>query len=188
MNILLIDNYDSFTYNLAATLQRVTGHAPVVKRNNELSLSAIAGFDKIVLSPGPGVPSEAGMMPEVIKRFAPHKSILGVCLGHQAIGEVFGGALENLTQMYHGVATTVNTLREDLLFAGLPDTFTAGRYHSWVIRKETLPDVLEVTAEDDKGHIMAIRHKQYNTRGIQFHPESIMTPVGQTIISNWINS
>jgi len=188
MNIVLIDNYDSFTYNLALLVTHITGRRPVVLKNDCFSPDELAGFDKILLSPGPGMPADAGLLNTVIQYYAASKSILGVCLGHQAIGEVFGATLNNLEQVYHGISTEIIQVQRDCLFSGVPDRFMAGRYHSWVVNKAGLPDTMVVTAEDECGQIMALRHSTFDVRGIQFHPESIMTPYGQTIIANWINN
>jgi anthranilate synthase component 2 len=188
MKILLIDNYDSFTYNLSLLVKRHTGVLPDVRRNDDITLEEVAIYDKIILSPGPGLPSSAGILMELIKQYAPSKSILGVCLGHQAIAEAFGATLHNLSQVYHGIATPVQQQIPDLLFAGLENTFEVGRYHSWVADRERFPESLLVTAEDEQGYIMAFRHKEYNVRGIQFHPESILTPQGKQIMANWLDN
>ncbi|MBP5172063.1 MAG: aminodeoxychorismate/anthranilate synthase component II [Bacteroidales bacterium] len=185
MNIVIIDNYDSFTYNLAHLVRRL-GAATTVLRNDQFRLEALDPFDKIILSPGPGIPSEAGLLTEVIKSYAGCRPILGVCLGHQAIGEVFGGRLFNLPEVYHGVATEGTQFGNDPIFAGLPPRITMGRYHSWVVDKEGFPDCLEITAESDEGQIMALRHRKLPVHGIQFHPESVLTPDGQTILENWL--
>lgn len=185
----MIDNYDSFTYNLVHYIGQLTGVQPDVVRNDEIALEAVAAWDKIVLSPGPGIPSEAGICLDLIRRYAPEKSILGVCLGHQAIGEVFGGQLHNLSSVFHGLATPVSvTDQEEILFKGLPHTFQAGRYHSWVVRAEGLPDCLQVTCLDEQGMVMGLRHKTYDVRGLQFHPESVLTEHGMSIISNWLTA
>lgn len=186
MKILVIDNYDSFTYNLVHYLEDL-GCEVAVKRNDQLTLDEVEAFNKIVLSPGPGIPEEAGLLKTIIKTYAPTKSILGVCLGQQAIAEVYGGRLINLETVYHGVATRVTTCVDDEpLFNSLDKTFEAGRYHSWVVASN-LPDVLEATAFDDNGQIMALRHKTYDLKGVQFHPESVLTPQGKKILKNWIN-
>ncbi len=186
MNVLVLDNYDSFTFNLVQYIQEILGSRVDVFRNDAIGLDAVQAYDAIVLSPGPGLPSQAGIMPELIRRYAPEKPILGVCLGHQAIGEAFGGSLENLAQVYHGVETPVAvTDVEEPLFFGIPGEFQAGRYHSWVVRQEGLPDVLKVTAVDARGAIMAMRHSLYNVRGVQFHPESIMTLHGRQMLENF---
>jgi anthranilate synthase component 2 len=186
--ILVIDNYDSFTYNLVHYITRLTGHKPDVFRNDEISLAEVNAYDKILLSPGPGIPVEAGICLDLIKRYAAEKSILGICLGHQAIGEAFGGTLTNLTEVFHGLATPVNiTESSDPLFNGLPSTISAGRYHSWVVTKTTLPECLRITCEDEEGTIMGVSHKLYDVRGLQFHPESVLTEHGYDIMRNWIN-
>lgn len=186
MNIVIIDNYDSFTYNLSHQLKALGAQVDVV-RNDAFQMSRLKPYDKIVLSPGPGIPEEAGLLNDVIRRYAGRKPILGVCLGHQAIAEVFGGRLENLRTVYHGVQTPTHIINHDYLFEHLPETFEAGRYHSWVVSRSGLPDSLEVTAISDDGHIMALRHRTYDVRGIQFHPESILTPEGARILQNWLN-
>ena len=187
MKILVLDNYDSFTYNLVQYLQEISAHELDVFRNDQISLEEVEGYDIIVLSPGPGVPADAGIMPELIRRYAPTKSILGVCLGQQAIGEAFGGQLHNLSRVFHGIATTIRkTENADALFEGLPEEFTVGRYHSWVVRHEAFPEALEITAVDDEGRIMALRHKKYHVKGVQFHPESIMTEYGKTMLANFL--
>lgn len=186
MNIVIIDNYDSFTYNLSHQLKSLGAQVDVV-RNDAFQMSRLEPYDKIVLSPGPGIPEEAGLLNDVIRRYAGRKPILGVCLGHQAIAEVFGGRLENLRTVYHGVQTPTHIINHDYLFEHLPETFEAGRYHSWVVSRSGLPDSLEVTAISDDGHIMALRHRTYDVRGIQFHPESILTPKGARILQNWLN-
>lgn len=186
MKVLVLDNYDSFTFNLVQYIERILKQKLDVFRNDQITLDEIDSYDAIILSPGPGVPSEAGIMPELIKRYAPTKSILGVCLGHQAIGEAFGGVLENLTQVYHGIETPVEVVDEDeVLFKDIPKVFQAGRYHSWVVRKEELPEAFVVTAVDEQGIVMAMRHKEYNVRGVQFHPESIMTEHGMRMLENF---
>lgn len=186
MNIVIIDNYDSFTYNLSHQLKALGAQVDVV-RNDAFQMSRLEPYDKIVLSPGPGIPEEAGLLNDVIRRYAGRKPILGVCLGHQAIAEVFGGRLENLRTVYHGVQTPTHIINHDYLFEHLPETFETGRYHSWVVSRSGLPDSLEVTAISDDGHIMALRHRTYDVRGIQFHPESILTPEGARILQNWLN-
>ncbi len=187
MKILVLDNYDSFTYNLVAYVEHLTGVEPEVRRNDRISLSEVAAFDKILLSPGPGLPSESGILCDVIRSFSGTKSILGVCLGLQAITEVFGGSLENLPEVFHGVATPVHVLEpENLLFAGLPKTFTAGRYHSWVASKKDFPDCLRLTAVDDEERVMALSHNTLDVHGVQFHPESVMTEHGMAILKNWL--
>lgn len=185
--ILLLDNYDSFTYNLLHILREL-GADTEVFRNDRITVDEAGRFDKILLSPGPGIPSEAGILLPLIKRYAAEKSILGVCLGEQAIAEVFGAKLENLSRVFHGVESQIAITADDPLFEGLGDEITAGRYHSWVVSKEGFPsDVLEITAEDkEERMIMGIRHRQYDVRGIQFHPESLMTASGSRIIENWL--
>lgn len=185
MKVVIIDNYDSFTYNLSHLVKRL-GANVTVYRNDQFSISQLKVFDKIILSPGPGIPSEAGLLLDVIKSYAGQKPILGVCLGHQAIGEVFGATLTNLSDVYHGVATEGTQFGTDSIFNGLPRRIVMGRYHSWVVSRDGFPDCLEITAESDDGQIMALRHRNYNIHGIQFHPESVLTPDGETIIKNWL--
>ena len=187
MTILVLDNYDSFTYNLVYMIREL-GHNVDVYRNDQITLEAVNKFDKIMLSPGPGIPTEAGIMREVIATYAPTKSILGVCLGHQGIGEAFGATLMNMPTVYHGVADQAYvTEPTDKLFRGLPGKLEVGRYHSWTIVPESLPDELTITAVDSEGRVMAIAHKQYDVYGVQFHPESILTQLGKNIITNWLN-
>ena len=187
MKIVIIDNYDSFTYNLVHAIKKISGLPVDVIRNDELELSDLEKYDKIVLSPGPGLPEEAGLLMDIIREFAGRKSIFGVCLGHQAIGEVFGAKLTNMNQVLHGIATPVLQVSADpVLFEGLPDQFDAGRYHSWIVDRDGLPDCLEVTALDGNGQIMSMKHKQLDVRGVQFHPESVLTPLGEKIIENWL--
>jgi len=189
MKILLLDNYDSFTYNLAHYLRELTGEDIPVMRNNRISLEEVGAYDAIVLSPGPGLPADAGIMPELIRTYAPSKKILGVCLGMQAIGEVFGGQLLNLPSVFHGVATTATILKPDeVLFKGLPASIEVGRYHSWVVDETSIPPELEITAVDATGRVMALRHRSLDVRGVQFHPESVLTPHGKTMIKNWLES
>ena len=191
MKILVFDNYDSFTYNLVHLVEKITHEKVEVYRNDQLPLEQVKAYDKIILSPGPGIPEEAGMLLPLIKEYAASKSILGVCLGHQAIGEAFGGKLVNLSTVYHGVATEIEVggrkseVRSEL-FSGLPDRFEVGRYHSWIVSDENFPDELEVTARDDNNYIMALQHKQYDVQGVQFHPESVLTPDGEKILKNWL--
>ncbi len=187
MKILVIDNYDSFTYNLVHYLEKVTDATVEVYRNDKISLEEIDRFDKILLSPGPGIPSEAGILLDVIKKYAPTKSILGVCLGQQAIAEAFGGSISNLKEVFHGVATPVNIIAKDPLFKDIPERLNVGRYHSWAVNKEDLPKDLEITVVDESGSIMGIRHKTYDLRGVQFHPESVLTEHGLQMIENWVN-
>ena len=186
MKIVIIDNYDSFTYNLSH-LVKALGAEVTVFRNDQFEMPWLEAFDKIILSPGPGIPSETGLLLDVIRSYAGRKPILGVCLGHQAIGEVFGGTLRNLSDVYHGVATPVDVTTDDYLFEGLPKTFEVGRYHSWVVDTEGLPDCLEVTSVSQEGFIMSLRHREFDIRGIQYHPESVLTPAGETIVKNWLN-
>jgi anthranilate synthase component 2 len=187
--ILIIDNYDSFTYNLVHYIDRLTGKRPDVFRNDEISLSEVDSYDKIVLSPGPGIPEEAGICVELIRRYAKKKSIFGVCLGHQAIGEAFGARLLNLERVFHGVETPVIiTDPSDYIFNRIPLTFNAGRYHSWVVEKASLPACLMITCVDDNGLIMGVRHNEFDIHGVQFHPESVMTETGIDIIRNWIEN
>jgi len=189
MNILIIDNYDSFTYNLVHLVEDITGKLPDVYRNDEISLTEMESYDAIILSPGPGIPDEAGILKEAIKHFAGVKPIFGVCLGLQAITEVFGGELENLNDVFHGVATEMKVIKEDtLLFNGLPKTFEAARYHSWIASNNNFPNELEVTAIDDDGSVMALRHKKHPIMAVQFHPESILTPDGKKMVANFIKS
>lgn len=190
MKILVLDNYDSFTYNLVQYIRELgPAYEVEVHRNDAIELDAVAAYDAVVLSPGPGLPADAGIMPELIRRYAPGKPILGVCLGQQAIGEAFGGSLENLSQVFHGVDTPIRvTDAEEPLFRGLPPVFRAGRYHSWVVKREGFPAELEITAVDDDGAIMALRHKRYNVRGVQFHPESIMTEHGRQMLANFFQN
>ena len=185
MKIAIIDNYDSFTYNLSHLVKEL-GAKVTVLRNDQFRLDELDAYSKIILSPGPGIPSEAGLLLDVIRTYAGHKPILGVCLGHQAIGEAFGARLENLTDVFHGVATPCHIVSDDPLFGGINRHITIGRYHSWVVAKDSLPDCLEITAESDEGQIMALRHRELNVRGIQFHPESVLTPDGKKMIQNWL--
>ena len=186
MKIVIIDNYDSFTYNLSHLLKELKAEVTVV-RNDQFELADLEKFDKIVLSPGPGIPSEAGLLLKTIETYHKTKPILGVCLGHQAIGEFFGGKLTNLSDVYHGVQTPAQITTDDYIFNGLPKEIQVGRYHSWVVDNVGLPSCLEVTAVSPEGNIMALRHKTLDIRGIQFHPESVLTPDGKTIINNFIN-
>ena len=185
MKIVIIDNYDSFTYNLSHLVKELGAEVTVV-RNDQFRLEELEQYSKIILSPGPGIPSEAGLLLDVIRTYAGKKPILGVCLGHQAIGEVFGAKLENLSDVFHGVATPCHIVADDPIFSGIPRDITIGRYHSWVVSREDLPDCLEVTAESDEGQIMALRHRELNVRGIQFHPESVLTPDGKKMLQNWM--
>ena len=206
MKILVFDNYDSFTYNLVHLVEKILHERVDVYRNDQIPLEKVKEYDKIILSPGPGIPEEAGLLLPLIKEYAATKSILGVCLGLQAIGEAFGGKLINLSTVYHGVATAVRVVNCEWaivndensasgihystsnLFEGLPDTFLAGRYHSWILSKENFPDELEITAEDENGYIMALQHKSYDVKGVQFHPESVLTPDGEKIMRNWLKT
>lgn len=188
MKILVIDNYDSFTYNLVQYIERVIKRPVDVYRNDKISLDEVDAFDKILISPGPGIPEEAGITLDLIRRYGATKSILGVCLGHQAIAEAFGGSIKNLTKVYHGVMGSMRqVVPGDYLFEGVPVDFDAGRYHSWVVEPETLPGELEVTVENDEAYIMALRHRDYDVRGVQFHPESVLTEFGGKMILNWVN-
>lgn len=185
MKTVIIDNYDSFTYNLVH-LVRELGSEVTALRNDRFRLDELEAFDKIILSPGPGIPSEAGLLPEVIRAYSGRKPILGVCLGHQAIGESFGARLVNLSEVHHGVATPIRRIADDYIFEGVPEEFEVGRYHSWVVSPEGFPDCLEITAISAEGEIMALRHKELDIRGVQFHPESVLTPQGAIIIENWL--
>jgi anthranilate synthase component II len=196
--ILVFDNYDSFTYNLVHLVEKIMHIKVDVYRNDQIPLEQLKVYDKIILSPGPGIPEEAGQLLPLIKEYAASKSILGVCLGHQAIGQAFGGRLVNLSTVYHGVATNIQLRSQEPcrqagrlevrshLFDGLPDEIEVGRYHSWVVAKEDFPDDLEITAEDENGYIMALQHKKFDVQGVQFHPESVLTPVGEKIMRNWL--
>lgn len=188
MNILVLDNYDSFTYNLVQYIQEILEQKVSVLRNDAITIEEVAEYDAIILSPGPGLPSEAGIMLELIKEYADKKPILGVCLGHQAIGEVFGAKLENLSDVFHGVETeVVVTDTTEAIFQDIPSQFQAGRYHSWVVQQDNLPENLVVTAIAENGTIMAMRHKHFNIRGVQFHPESIMTIEGKKMLKNFFD-
>lgn len=187
MKILILDNYDSFTYNLAHLVEKVSGHQCEVYKNDAISLDAVDAYHKIILSPGPGLPSQAGIMPALLQTYYQRKSILGVCLGLQAIGELAGARLKNLEQVCHGLALPLS-VKQDRLFEGCPGTFTVGRYHSWVIDRAGFPKDLEIIAEDGDGEIMALRHRQYDVCGVQFHPESILSEHGDTILKNWLNN
>jgi anthranilate synthase component 2 len=193
-SILVFDNYDSFTYNLVHLVEHITGRRVEVHRNDQIPLDQVEAFDRIILSPGPGIPEEAGLLLPLIRRFAATKKIFGVCLGHQAIGEAFGGKLLNLDTVYHGVATPIRIgadtgelgLREGDWFAGLPDEIEVGRYHSWVVSDVGFPTDLEVTARDSRKFVMALRHRTLDVQGVQFHPESILTPMGERMMRNWL--
>lgn len=203
MKILVFDNYDSFTYNLVHLVEKIIRVKVDVYRNDCIPLEKVKGYDKIILSPGPGIPEEAGLLLPLIREYAASKSILGVCLGHQAIGQAFGGTLVNLTDVYHGVATEISVgsqisrsmsesgpvkLAGSYLFDGLPERVTVGRYHSWVVSEEAFPSSLEITAKDDKGYIMGLQHKSFDVQGVQFHPESVLTPDGEKILANWLHA
>jgi anthranilate synthase component 2 len=206
MKILVFDNYDSFTYNLVHLVEKIMHQKTDVYRNDQIPLEKIKEYDKIILSPGPGIPEEAGLLLPLIKEYASSKSILGVCLGHQAIGEAFGGKLVNLETVYHGVATPVKIVRRQTsnvnneknshltshvsrnLFEGLPDELEAGRYHSWIVSDENFPEELEVTVRDENNYIMGLQHKTFDVQGVQFHPESVLTPMGEAILRNWLSS
>ncbi|MFA6718816.1 MAG: aminodeoxychorismate/anthranilate synthase component II [Prevotella sp.] len=187
MKVAIIDNYDSFTYNLAHLLKELGANVTVF-RNDRFQMDELQSFDKIVLSPGPGIPTEAGQLMNVIRQYAGKKPILGVCLGHQAIAEVFGAKLTNLSDVYHGVATNITQVSTEPMFGSLPKSFLVGRYHSWVVSNELFPDYLEITAVSEEGHIMALRHKTYDIRGVQFHPESVLTPNGRDMLEQWVNA
>src|SRR6185295_17246798 len=213
MKILVFDNYDSFTYNLVHLVEKILHQKVDVYRNDQIPLENVKGYEKIILSPGPGIPGEAGLLLPLIKEYASSKSILGVCLGHQAIGEAFGGKLVNLSEVYHGVATPVKIVSRESsnvkrqtsnvngksnsrltshvsqnLFEGIPEEFEAGRYHSWIVSDENFPGELEVTARDENNFIMALQHKTYDVQGVQFHPESVLTPRGEDILRNWLRT
>lgn len=181
----MIDNYDSFTFNLVHYLEDL-GCTLVVKRNNQLTLDEVDDFDEIVLSPGPGIPDEAGLLKQIIEKYGPSKRMFGVCLGQQAIGEVYGGKLINLDKVYHGVATEIDIIQDDYIFENLPQKLEVGRYHSWVVH-EDLPNCLEATSFDENGQVMSLRHKEFDIRAVQFHPESVLTPDGKQILKNWLN-
>ena len=192
MKILVFDNYDSFTYNLVHLVEKITHEKVDVHRNDQIPMEKVKEYDKIILSPGPGIPEEAGLLLPLIKEYASSKSILGVCLGHQAIGQAFGGELINLSSVFHGVATKIEVRSQESgvrspLFNGLPNELEVGRYHSWVVSKENFPDALEITAEDETGMIMGLQHKTFDVQGVQFHPESVLTPLGEQIMRNWLN-
>ena len=186
MKIVIIDNYDSFTYNLSHLVKELGAEVDVL-RNDQFHLDDLKVYDKIILSPGPGIPSEAGLLLDVIRTYAGRKPMLGVCLGHQAIGEVFGGRLENLSDVFHGVATPCRIVADDPIFNGLDRDIVVGRYHSWVVATDGFPACLEITATSPEGQIMALRHREHDIHGIQFHPESVLTPEGKTIIKNFID-
>jgi len=186
MKILVIDNYDSFTYNLVHALKKFDGVTVDVMRNDEVAENEPDLYDKIVFSPGPGLPEEAGSMPAIIRNYAGKKPMLGVCLGHQAIGESFGGTLQNMNDVLHGIATPITVVAKSYLFDQMPEIFDAGRYHSWIVERESLPAVLEITSLDQQGRIMSFQHREFDIQGVQFHPESILTPNGEKILENWV--
>ena len=187
--ILVFDNYDSFTYNLVHLVEKITGEKVDVYRNDQIAMSDVAAYDKIILSPGPGIPEEAGLLLPLLKEYAPSKSILGVCLGHQAIAEAFGGRLVNLSTVYHGVATPIQIKsQKSKILQGLPGILEVGRYHSWIVSDEDFPAELEVTARDENGYIMGLQHKTFDVQGVQFHPESVLTPDGEKILRNWLTT
>ncbi len=188
MKILVFDNYDSFTYNLVQLIKEQSNASVEVFRNDEIPLEAVKAYDKILLSPGPGIPSESGLLLPLIKEYAATKSIFGVCLGQQAIAEAFGGSLTNLSKVYHGIATPVELIAESILFEGLPTSFNVGRYHSWVVNESDLPSSLKVTSKDSEGYIMSLEHKEFDVKGVQYHPESVLTPEGAKIIANWLKN
>jgi len=191
MKILVFDNYDSFTYNLVHVVEKILNQKVDIFRNDKITLDQVNDYDKIILSPGPGIPVEAGLLLPLIQQYAPIKSILGVCLGHQAIAEAFGGSLNNLKNVFHGIATPIQLLKNErneipTIFNQLPEQITVGRYHSWVVNEDDLPEELTITSRDESGLIMALQHKKYDVTGVQFHPESVLTPHGETIIRNWL--
>jgi anthranilate synthase component 2 len=188
MKILVFDNYDSFTYNLVQLIKEQSDASVDVFRNDEIPLEAVKAYDKILLSPGPGIPSESGLLIPLIQAYAATKSILGVCLGQQAIAEAFGGSLTNLSKVYHGIATPVELIGDSVLFEGLPSTFQVGRYHSWVVNENDLPAALKITSKDADGYIMSLEHISYDVKGVQYHPESVLTPEGAKIIGNWLKN
>jgi anthranilate synthase component 2 len=188
MKILVFDNYDSFTYNLVQLIKEQSDASVDVFRNDEIPLEAVKGYDKILLSPGPGIPSESGLLIPLIQAYAATKSIFGVCLGQQAIAEAFGGSLTNLSKVYHGIATPVELIGDSILFEGLPSTFHVGRYHSWVVNENDLPAELKITSKDAEGYIMSLEHTSYDVKGVQYHPESVLTPEGAKIIGNWLKN
>lgn len=201
MKILVFDNYDSFTYNLVHLVEKIIHGKVEVYRNDQIALDKVKDYDKIILSPGPGIPSEAGLLLPLINEYASTKSILGVCLGHQAIGEAFGGKLVNLSTVYHGVATKIQVVNKvdekgsqlttyvsRGIFNGLPDEIEVGRYHSWIVAEEGFPAELEITAKDENGFVMGLQHKTYDVQGVQFHPESVLTPMGEVMLRNWLSA
>lgn len=186
MKILIIDNYDSFTYNLVHLVKELTSGDVTVWRNDKFKIEDVKKFDKIILSPGPGIPLEAGLMPATVREYGSSKSILGVCLGHQCIGEIYGGTLTNLSKPFHGKAINTKVIVQDSIFKNVPEHFESARYHSWVVDSDNFPSDLEITASDENGLVMALRHKNLDVKGVQFHPESVLTKVGHTIMSNWL--
>lgn len=184
--ILVLDNYDSFTYNLVHYVEDILNQTIQVFRNDEIKLAEVENFDTIILSPGPGLPKDAGIMPDLIKKYASTKNILGICLGHQAIVESFGGQLYNLEKVYHGIATPVKIDNSQKIFQGMPDRLNVGRYHSWAVKNENLPDCFKITALDENNVVMGVQHMKYNLTGVQFHPESILTPEGHQMMRNWL--
>jgi len=188
VKLLVLDNYDSFTYNLVHLIEKVSEIDFDVIRNDKISIDAVKAYDKILLSPGPGLPKDAGIMPKLIKQYGSSKSIFGVCLGLQAIGESYGGSLKNLETVFHGIATPINIILEDIIFNGCPKNFSVGRYHSWIINNQNLPNQLKITALDTNGNIMALKHQSHDVKGVQFHPESILSEYGELIIKNWLQS
>lgn len=189
MKILVFDNYDSFTYNLVHLVEKILHQKVIVFRNDQIALEEVKAYDKIILSPGPGIPQEAGLLVPLIKEYASSKSILGVCLGHQAIGEAFGGNLVNLDKVYHGVATPITiTNQSSQILKGLGDTVEVGRYHSWIVSDKNFPEDLDITAVDSNGFIMGLQHRQFDLQGVQFHPESVLTPKGEKMMRNWLGS
>ena len=188
MKILVLDNYDSFVYNLVHYIKQLGYEDVDVYRNDKISLEEIAQYDKIVLSPGPGIPEEAGIMIELIKHYADSKSILGVCLGHQAIAEAFGSELENMDEVLHGVGNTITVIEDDIIYKGIPNEFEVGRYHSWQVKKDTLGDTFKLTSVDENGNVMSMRHKTLDVVGVQYHPESVLTEHGLTIVENWLKN
>lgn len=186
--ILVFDNYDSFTYNLVHLVEKITTERVDIFRNDAIDINMVNEYDKIILSPGPGIPSEAGILLSLIKKYAPYKSMLGICLGHQAIAEAFGAQLLNLDTVYHGVSTKINpVITNARLFKNSDNSIEAGRYHSWVVSKNNFPAELEITAVDDNNYIMALQHKKYDVHGVQFHPESILSPCGEQVVRNWLD-
>ncbi|MBK20924.1 MAG: aminodeoxychorismate/anthranilate synthase component II [Flavobacteriales bacterium] len=188
MKILVLDNYDSFVYNLVHYIKQLGYDDVDVYRNDKILLDEIAKYDKIVLSPGPGIPEEAGIMIDLIKRYADSKSILGVCLGHQAIAEAFGSELENMDEVLHGVGNTIKVIEKDVIYSGVPDEFEVGRYHSWQVKKETLGETLKLTGIDENGNVMSMRHNSLDVVGVQYHPESVLTEHGLKIVENWLKN